>query len=88
MNGKLRNEELLERIQAKRDILNIIVTRRVRMIEHNLRHPGMLVLISKRKIERKNWKGKQSMSYKKKITKDIECKFFSKIKRLAYKRKK
>lgn len=39
---KVRNEKVLEKTGTKREIWNTIVRRRVKMIGHNLRYPGML----------------------------------------------
>lgn len=54
---KIKNENVLKRIRAKREILNTIV-RRVRMVVHNLRQPGMLALILEGMVEGKYCKGR------------------------------
>ncbi len=58
------------------------------MIGHNLRHPGILAVLIEGMVERKNWKGRQRMSYEEQIMKDTGCRSYSVMKRLAYDRVK
>lgn len=46
----------------------------------------MLALILKGMVEGKNLKGRQRISYKGQIMRDIGCKFFTEMKRFAYKK--
>ncbi|XKL68095.1 hypothetical protein PGB90_003586 [Kerria lacca] len=65
----------------------MLVKRKARMIEHNLKHPGMLVTVLEEMVEGKNWKGRPRQSYEDQILKDTECKSFIAMKRLAQKRR-
>ncbi len=85
---KVRNKEVLERMGVEQDIWKMIVKRRVRMIGHNLRHPGILAVLIEGMVEGKNWKGRQRMSYEEQIMKDTGCKSYLEMKRLAYDRVK
>lgn len=40
----------------------MIVRRRIRMIEHNLKHPEILALVLEGIVDGKNWKGRQRIS--------------------------
>lgn len=48
----MSNSEVLARIVTGRDIWKAITKRKVRIIEYNLRHAGMVSLILERMIER------------------------------------
>jgi hypothetical protein len=51
---KIRNEEVLRRIDEERTLWNTIDERRTRWIGHTLRHNGFVKNIVKRKIGRKS----------------------------------
>lgn len=50
----MKNEKVLEKIGAKKEIWKVIVRRKVSMIGHNLRHSKMEIVIVEETVEAKN----------------------------------
>mgnify|MGYP006965683882 CR=1 FL=1 len=50
------------RYQKQTNNMDMTVRKRVRMVGYNLRHPGILALLSHGMVERKNWKGRQKIA--------------------------
>lgn len=50
---QVKNKKVLQRIGTNREIWNMIIKRRVKIIKHNLRHTEIMSLILKGMIEKK-----------------------------------
>lgn len=57
-HDKMRNEEALERVEGRTDIWNCL-KRRDELIGYNLWHSGKISLLLERRVEDKNWIGRQ-----------------------------
>lgn len=65
--NEIRNEEIFSRIEERPYIWNYMKRRRYKLIKHNIRYPGILVLLLEEKVEKKNWISGQKFQYVKQI---------------------
>ena len=80
---KAINEEVLRQIDEERSVWKNIVKRRDRLIGHILRHPGIVALILEGQVEEKNCVGRPRLEYVKQIVRDVGCRGYTEMKRLA-----
>ena len=85
---KVRNQEVLLRIRERMCLWNSLKRRRDKLIGHNVRHPGMLLLLLKGKVEGKNWVGRHRIPYIRQIVQDVGYKSYAEMKELALIREK
>ena len=85
---KITNKEVLERIGERMGIWNYLKRRRDKLIGHNIRHPGILMLMLEGMVEGKNWVGRHRFPYIKQIWEDVGCKNYREMKELAFNREK
>ena len=85
---KVRNKDVLVRIGERMCLWNSLKRRRDKLIGHNVRHPGILLLLLEGKVEGKNWVGRHRVPYIKQIVQDVGCKSYVEMKELALMREK
>ncbi|KAI5715825.1 hypothetical protein M8J77_023140 [Diaphorina citri] len=82
-SDRISNEEVLKRINEKRQLMNIIAKRRTEWIGHNLRHEGLLHTIIEGLVEGNVQRGRPRKEYMDQIRDDMGCSSYVEMKRTA-----
>ena len=81
------NEEVLQRINEKRNLMDTIEKRRGKMIGHLIRHDRFINNIMEGKIEGKRGRGRPRLSYISQIKNKINVMSYKEVKEAALDRK-
>ena len=81
------NEEILNKIGERRNFWQNLKKRRDKFVGHILRHPGLVNRTLEGRVEGKNARGRPRLCFINQIVKDVGCKKYSEMKRLAQNRK-
>ncbi|KAI5739063.1 hypothetical protein M8J77_014529 [Diaphorina citri] len=85
-SDRVTNEEVLERVKERRQVMNNISARRAKWIGHNLRHEGMLLTLIEGMVEGTNQRGRPRKEYIRDVETDMGCQTYMELKRLAQNR--
>ncbi|KAI5738724.1 hypothetical protein M8J77_010460 [Diaphorina citri] len=85
-SDRVTNEEVLERVKERRQVMNNISARRAKWIGHNLRHEGMLLTLIEGMVEGTNQRGRPRKEFIRDVETDMGCQTYMELKRLAQNR--